>query len=44
MVLLDDDLLSKAERNKGKILYQTHKVIEITDPLQGFNSLSFYID
>jgi hypothetical protein len=40
----NDDLLSEAERNKGKILYETHKVIEITDPLQGFKSLSFYIN
>lgn len=40
----NDDLLSELERNKGKIIYETHKVIEITDPLQGFKSLSFYIN
>ena len=37
----NDDLLSEAERNKGKISYQTHKVIEITDHLQEFKSLTF---
>lgn len=40
----NDDLLSEPERNKGKIIYETHKVIEITDPLQGFKSPSFYIN
>jgi hypothetical protein len=28
----NDDLLAK-QKGIGKILYQTHKVIEITDPL-----------
>jgi hypothetical protein len=37
----NDDLLSEPERNKENILYETHKVIEITDPLQGLKPFHF---